>query len=178
MKANRVFALLIGAGLLATGAVWINSCSDSNQAIIGDDVPALLSISPAENATGVDRNFGIHMRFSMAMDTTTVRRNFHLAGGTEMEQWMDSLPHHQGMGGMGMMNMEHMMDWMDSLQYGGEFHWNSAMDSCEFDPDSGMMPDANQMIYIYQGVRGNNDKVMDMSSLPYSGIMHHFRTKP
>lgn len=95
-----------------------------------------------------------------------------------MENWMDSLSHHQGMMGGGMMNMDHMMDWMDTLQYTGQFHWNSTMDSCEFEPDSSMMSNANHMIYMYNGMRAGNGKMMDMSSLPFNGIMHHFRTRP
>lgn len=180
MKADRVFTLMLGLGLLAMSLVWISGCSDSDneKSTNADGVPTLLRVSPSESATDVDRNGGIHMRFSMPMDTATVRRNFHLAGGAEMENWMDSLSHHQGMMGGGMMNMDHMMDWMDTLQYTGQFHWNSTMDSCEFEPDSSMMSNANHMIYMYNGMRAGNGKMMDMSSLPFNGIMHHFRTRP
>ena len=95
-----------------------------------------------------------------------------------MGLWMDSIVHHQGMGGMGMIKMGHMMQWMDSIQYHGQLHWNSTMDSCWFVADSGLMPNANQMVYMYTGVKGRNGQMMVMDTFQYGGYMDHFMTKP
>lgn len=114
----------------------------------------------------------------MPMDTLSVRHSFHLAGGSEMQRWMDSLSHHQGMGGMGMMDMDHMMQWMDTMHVDGQFFWNTRVDSCTFVLDSSMMPDADHMIYMYEGIKGTNGRMMDMDTFTYGGYMHHFRTGP
>jgi hypothetical protein len=112
------------------------------------------------------------------MDTHSVMGAFHLAGGPEMALWMDSVGHHQGMGGMGMMNMDHMMQWMDSVEYSGQWHWNAVKDSCWFVSDSMLFPDADHMIYMYGTVRSHDGMIMDMDSMQFGGPMIHFHTAP
>jgi len=96
------------------------------------------------------------MIFDMPMDTATVMANFHMTGGGDMNMWMDSLDHHMGMGGMGMMGMDHMMDWMDNIQHDGEFRWNNGMDTCVFVPDSTMMPNTDYMMFMNGDVHSHN----------------------
>jgi hypothetical protein len=103
---------------------------------------------------------------------------FHLSGGAEMALWMDSLGHHQGMGGMGMMNMDHMMRWMDSVEYTGQWYWNATKDSCWFVADSMLKPDADHMLYLYGTMRSHQGTMMNMDTMQYGGPMYHFRTQP
>lgn len=140
--------------------------------------PTLSVVSPADGATNVARTATISMRFSTPMDTNSVMGAFHLSGGPEMALWMDSVGHHQGMGGMGMMNMDHMMQWMDSVEYSGQWHWNTAKDSCWFVSDSMLFPDADHMIYMYGTVRSHDGIMMDMDTMQFGGPMYHFRTAP
>jgi len=169
----------LGVGLIAV--IIIGGCSNdskSTNSTLPTGAPQLLSASPANGATSVDPASPMSMKFNMPMDTQSVHSNFHLAGGTEMALWMDSLSHHMGMGGMGMVDMGHMMQWMDSVQYRGQLHWNAALDSCWFATDSGLMPNTNQMMYLYSGVKGQNGHMMVMDTFQYGGYMDHFMTKP
>lgn len=156
-------------------------CSDDRNATGGQNNatnPSLALVSPAGGATNVARATTISMRFTTSMDTNSVMGAFHLSGGPEMALWMDSVGHHQGMGGMGMMNMDHMMQWMDSVEYSGQWHWNAAKDSCWFVPDSMLMSDADHMIYMYGTVRSQGGMMMDMDTMQYGGLMTHFHTQP
>ena len=140
--------------------------------------PRLVSILPTDGTTGVALNSGIAMTFDMPMDTASVMANFHMIGGDDMHLWMDSLDHHMGSGGMGMMGMGHMMNWMDSIQHEGEFHWNDEMDSCVFIPDSSMMPNTDYMMFMNGDVHSQNGMTMNMSQMQYDGHMIHFTTGP
>ncbi len=141
-------------------------------------VPGLESVWPADGANNVSRNPIITLSFDMPMDTHSVRSNFHFSGGAEMHEWLDSLDHHQGMGGMGMIDMGHMMDWLADFEDGGQFDWNAAMDSCQFRPDSTLMSDADYLIYLYGDVHAHDGGMMDMHHLEYDGHMIRFRTGP
>jgi len=163
------------SGVIAIGCSRNDSSTNSNLPI---GAPQLLSAYPANGAISVDPASLVSVKFNMPMDTQSVHSNFHLAGGAEMETWMDSLSHNMGMGGMGMVNMGHMMQWMDSIQYQGQLHWNGTMDSCWFSADSGLMPNTNQMMYLYAGVKGQNGHMMVMDTFQYGGYMDHFMTKP
>jgi len=124
--------------------------------------PSVVSVIPHDGSVGVARTSSLTIVFDMPMDTGSVGGNFHLSGGDAMLLWMDSLNHHLGMGGMGMMDMDHMMDWMDSIQQNGELRWNHGMDTCEFVPDSAMMPDANYMMLLNGDVHGHNGEMYDL----------------
>lgn len=78
---------------------------------------------------------------------------------------------------MSMEHMDHLMEWMDSVNMSGEFHWNEAMDSCEFVPESGMMANREHMILMYEGdMIGHGGGMMggNHSSIEYSE--YHFTT--
>lgn len=140
--------------------------------------PRLLSFTPADQAADVDRNPMITLTFDMPMDTHSVMSNFHLSGGAEMLEWMDSLEHHQGTGGMGMVDMGQMMGWMDEFEQGGVYHWNDNMDSCQFVPDDTLMPMTDYMIFLNGDVHCADGHLMDMHHLDYDGHMTQFRTGP
>jgi len=164
-----------------TLSVLAGGCSDSDtstKSTLPPGAPQLVSAYPADNAVSVDPASLVSLKFNMPMDTQSVHTNFHLAGGAETMLWMDSLSHHMGMGGMGMMNMGHMMQWIDSIQYDGQLHWNRTMDSCWFLADSGLMPNSSQMMYLYEGVKGQNGHMMVMDTMQYGGYMDHFMTRP
>lgn len=170
-----------GCLLALSVAMFAIGCSDDKNATGSQNdatTPSLALVSPAAGATNVARTATISMRFTIPMDTNSVMGAFHLSGGPEMALWMDSVGHHQGMGGMGMMNMDHMMQWMDSVEYSGSWHWNAAKDSCWFVPDSMFMADADHMIYMYGNMRSKDGMMMAMDTMPYGGPMIHFHTAP
>ncbi|MDF1545858.1 MAG: Ig-like domain-containing protein [bacterium] len=140
--------------------------------------PKLVSAIPSDGSTGVPPNSAIMFAFDMPMDTPTVMTNLHVIGGDDMHMWMDSLDHHLGMGGMGMMGMGEMMNWMDSIQYDGLFEWSGGMDTCIFTLDSTMMPNSDYMMFLYGDVHANNGEMMNMSQQQYDGHMIHFTTGP
>lgn len=176
----RATFLLVTA--LALAAIWSLGCQDSNHGNMhsnnSSSTPHLLAVYPGDSATGVSTAASFSLKFDSHMDTTSVMANFHLAGSSPMHDWMDTLDHYYGVGGMGMMDMDHMMDWMDSIQYPGHFQWNGAMDSCQFIMDSPLMPNTDHMMFMYGDVKGHNGMMMDMHHLDYDGYMYHFRTGP
>lgn len=172
----------IAATMVALGVAFLaGGCSDDKNATGSHNnvtIPSLAFVTPADGTTNVARTATISMCFTAPMDTNSVMGAFHLSGGREMALWMDSVGHHQGMGGMGMMNMDHMMRWMDSVEYSGAWHWNAAKDSCWFVSDSMLLPDADHMIYMYGAMRSLSGLMMDMDTMAYGGTMVHFHTTP
>ncbi|MFZ1682893.1 MAG: Ig-like domain-containing protein [Candidatus Zixiibacteriota bacterium] len=169
----RLFAVCLMCLFLDDCADHKNSTASQKDAV----VPIVTAVSPVNGATSVSRRASIGMRFNTTMDTGSVMGAFHLAGGTQMDLWMDSVGHHQGMGGMGMMDMDHMMQWLDSIQYPGQWHWNGVRDSCWFVPDSLLLPNANHMIYLYGSMRSHDGMMMNTDSMSYGGPMYHFHTQ-
>jgi hypothetical protein len=156
-------------------------CGDDNNPTgnkVNPASPALAAISPVDGASNVSRTTTISIRFTTPMDTSSVMGAFHLSGGSDMALWMDSIGHHQGMGGMGMMNMDHMLQWMDSIEYSGQWHWNATRDSCWFVADSMLMADADHMVYLYGTMRSHEDALMNTGTMPYGAPMYHFSTEP
>lgn len=159
----------------------IDGCGDEDNPARNQDngtAPTITAVSPANGTSNVPRSSTIGIRFNVPMDTNSVMGAFHLAGGSDVGLWMDSIGHHMGTGGMGMTNMDHMMQWMDSIQYNGQWHWNTNRDSCWFDPDSSLMPDTDHMIYLYGNMRSHDGMMMDIDTMQYGGPMYHFRTAP
>jgi hypothetical protein len=178
---NRFTTGLVTFGVATASVVLLGGCSsDSNT--IGNQftgaAPSVAAVSPADGAINVSRTTTIGMRFTTPMDTNSVMGAFHLAGGPEMGLWMDSVGHHQGMMGGGMMNMGHMMQWMDSIEYHGQWHWNANRDSCWFAADSMLVPNADHMIYLYGDMRSQSGMMMKMDTMQYGGPMYHFHTQP
>ena len=178
---KRLAILLATLAAVALVIVLAGCSSDDNESTTGPDsgaAPRIVTTYPADGATNVSRSTAVSLTFNTPMDTSSVRLGFHLAGGNQMHLWLDSLDHHYGMGGMGMMNMDHMMDWMDSIEYGGQFHWNAAFDSCQFIPDSTFMPDTDYLMFMYGNVQGRNGMMMDMDQAFADSLMFHFHTGP
>jgi len=139
--------------ILVVGVALVG-CSDDDQDVLSsndNESVVIAAIFPADGATGVSSSTSIAVKFTGPVDTTSVMQNLHLAGGMAMHEWRDSLSHH---GGFGMMNMnmeDYMMTWMDSIHTPGEFHWNGALDSCEFVPDSSLMSGTEYLCLLYEG---------------------------
>ena len=167
-------ALLVAA--LSTG------CSNSDNNSTGSNLsttPQIASVAPADGASGIPVTTSLSIKFDRPMDTLSVMEHVHLSGGAAMHEWMDSLMHTGGMmgGGMGM-HRGHMMNWMDTIQVHGEFHWNAEMDSCEFVPDSALMSSTEYMMALCDSLMSHDGMFMDMSHLPYETFMSHFTCGP
>ena len=182
---NRISRILSSL-ILVFGIIFLVGCYDenpvSNDTTLDDfDFPTILGVDPVNGASGVDRNSSYIIRFSDSMDTASVTSNCYLSGGSDMRQWMDSVSHMNGMGGMNGMgdpDHDHMMDWMDSISYSGHFEWNNNLDSCVFYPDSMLGPNTEHMLYITGDVRSHDDYRMQMDSLQYDGHTYYFSTGP
>jgi len=146
--------ILAGTTLLAVAIFAFAGCSDDDHDMMsnnGTGVVSIAAVYPADGATNVSTATAFALKFTGPVDTMSVMQNFHLAGGQPMHEWRDSVSHH---GGFGMMNMnmeQQMMNWMDSIHTPGEFHWNGSLDSCEFVPDSALMPSAEYLCLLYEG---------------------------
>ena len=178
---SRLTVLLIGIALAIAMIGLLNCDDDHHDPMDGNNntqSPQIVSVYPQDSATGVSTAASISLKFDSPMDTTSVMANFHLAGSSPMHDWMDTLDHYHGMGGMGMMDMDHMMEWMDSIHYSGHFQWNGAMDSCQFIMDPPLMPNTDHMMFMYGDIKGHNGMIIDMHDLEYDGYMYHFRTGP
>lgn len=176
MNSIVVISLLIAASVLA-----IAGCSDEAEPAgsnLPTTAPLVLRISPSEGTNSAALQPVMGIKFDMPMDTTSFMHNFHFTAHQSLPDWMDSLQHHGSMMGGGMMNMGHMMNWLDSIDFEGEFDWNEMLDSCTFVADSTLMPNTDCMMYIYGDVRGLNGMMMNMNNNQYGGKMVHFRTQP
>jgi hypothetical protein len=167
--------------LIAAVTILVTGCSEDAKPTddnLSTTTPKIERVTPAEGNTDAALKPIIGIKFDMSMDTTSFMRNFHFTAHPDLPDWMDSLQHHSGMMAGGMMNMGHMMDWLDSIEYLGDFDWNDRLDSCTFVADSTLMPNTDCMLYIYGDVRGRNGMMMEMNSYRYGGAMTHFRTRP
>ncbi len=178
----RQFSVTALLGLvLVVSLSWIAGCSDDNKTTgnsLPTTAPKIVRVTPAEGSNDVALKPILDIKFDMPMDSASFRHNFHFTASPGLPSWMDSLQHHRGMMGGGMMNMGHMMNWLDSIDFHGSFEWNQMLDSCTFYVDSTLMPNTNCMLYVYGDVRGRNGMMMDMNSYQYGGFMLHFRTRP
>jgi len=173
--------IVIFLGIIVSAAlfVFIAGCGKNGNDITGDNsipAPKIVNVFPADGSTDVPIGTDIGIKFDMPMDTLSVMQNFYFSGGDNMHLWMDSLNQYQNMGGMGnMMDMDHMMNWIDSIHISGEFHWNESGDSCLYIPGT-MVPDTDYMIYINGDIMSHDGNMMDMHHLDYEGHMYHFTT--
>ncbi|MEJ2722987.1 MAG: Ig-like domain-containing protein [bacterium] len=131
--------------ILFTSVAWFAGCGgDDPVSQAASPAPEIAGVSPADGATGVATSTAITVDFDMPMDPQSVMENFYVSGGDEMHEWMDSLTyHHNHHHGDWMMDLDHMMEWMDDIHIPGEFHWNDAHDRCEFVPSPGLDPDTD-----------------------------------
>ena len=178
MRSVSSIILIILAGILIIAMVGCSNDDDNNIAGNNNTQGAILSVYPADGSVNVAPSTPIAVKFSEPMDTTSVMNNFYLSHGEDMHMWMDSASHYGGMGHMSMNNMNHMMNWMDSIDVGGTFHWNDTQDSCEFIPDSGFMSNEEYMIMMYEGgmERHGGGMMMDHNDEEYH--QYHFMTGP
>ncbi len=181
MKSTQV---LITMFLLLAILIIAAGCDDGNDSMMSGDnstssTSLIAAVYPTEGATDVSRSSSVSVKFSKPMDTLSVMDNFHLTGGEDMLLWMDSTIQYGGLGHMTMSNMNHMMNWMDSISITGTFQWNDLMDSCEFIPESDMMANQEYMILMCEGEMMNHGGMMgggDHGDDEYH--TYHFRTGP
>jgi hypothetical protein len=179
---------VVGSSLLLAAAVFAVGCSDNSVSTQGgsgnvSQAPVVTASYPADGQTNVATASTISLQFDMPMDSLSVDHQFYFAGGSAMHDWIDSLDYYMGMGGMGgmhghMMDMGHMMNWLDTIEISGSFHWNNAGDSCWFVPDSSLMADQDYMMFLYGDVESHTGMPMNMSGYPYGGYMVRFHTAP
>ena len=94
-----------------------------------------------------------------------------------MHDWMDSAAQHGGVGHMSMGDMDHMMNWMDSIAMPGSFSWNGALDSCEYTPATDMMSDQEHMIFMDEGgMMDHNGGMMGSDHTNDQFHSYHFMT--
>ena len=141
-----------------------------------ESVPGIQSVDPSNNTSGVDPSSSYGVKFNHPMDTGSVSGNFHLVGGHGVHDWLDSLAEHHDHSGMGGGDRQHLMDWLDSMQYDGQLHWNEHLDSCEFVPDSAFISNSLHMLYITGDVRDHHGTMMYMDSTEYGGYLFFFTT--
>jgi hypothetical protein len=170
---NAAF-ILIGLTVIVFSVM---SCSDDSGVNGTDQNPELLRIAPNDGSSSVSTESSIHFAFNIPMDTSSVRMYMYFAGGEPMHEWMDSLDNYGGMGHMNMNRRNHMRNWIDSIEWGGDFHWNENRDSCEFVPDSALHPDTDYMIMINEnGMMGHNGRGMHMGHNDDGYHYYHFQT--
>lgn len=173
---------LAGTTILLLALMAFIGCSDNNDTIAnnsGENI-AVAAVYPADGSTDVPTAASIAIKFTGPVDTLSVMHNMYLAGGQPMHQWRDSLTHY---GGFGMMNMsmeDHMMNWIDSIEAPGQFHWNTALDSCRFVPDSDLSPNTDYLCLYYEGgMMGRHGGMMGGTGHDDSGYhMFGFTTAP
>jgi hypothetical protein len=171
-------ALIIASLLLIIAAAIIVGCSDNSRVNGNSEDVWISSIYPSDGDENVSPATSVYMKFVMPMDTSSVRNNIYFSGGPQMQMWHDSLDHYGGMGYMNMGMREHMMDWMDSIEWGGQWHWNNGLDSCEFRPDSTLMPGTEYMIMVNEdGVMGHDGHQMHMGHTNEDFHYYHFKTE-
>jgi len=145
-------ALGILAVVLLIASAWIG-CSDNKDMISANDsgVVAIARVSPPDGSTGVPTSTSVSVTFTGPVDTQSVMNGLHLAGGGPMHQWRDSLTHYGGFDMMNMSMRNHMMNWLDSIQTPGVFHWFGNSDSCVFTPTATLMPATDYLCLLYEG---------------------------
>ncbi len=171
-------ALIIAFLLLIAASLIIVGCSDNSRVNGNSDDVWLTSIYPADGAENVSTGTSLYMKFVMPMDTSSVRSNIFLSGGPMMHEWVDSLDHYGGMGHMNVGMRGHMLDWMDSIEIPGQWHWNGNLDSSEFTPDSTLTHGSQYMIMVNEdGVIGHSGHQMHMGHMDEDMHYFYFRTE-
>jgi len=174
---NGKLAGILAIFFIALGLTML-ACSDSGTESIEEAAPELSTVYPSDGSQDIPVNSHLHIRFNTPMDTQSVRMNMFLSGGEPMHEWMDSLDHYGGMGHMGMGRHNRMVGWMDSIQWGGGFHWNGNLDSCEFIPDSNLMPGTEYMIMIQEdSIMGRHGQYMNHDHMGAGYHYYRFTTE-
>lgn len=172
---------ILGTILLLAASIAVIGCDNGQDASAtsGGNAVEVAAIYPADGSSGISTGTSVALTFTGPVDTLSVMRNLYLAGGQPMHEWEDSLMHYGGMGMMGGSGMhDHMMHWIDSIGTPGVFHWNARRDSCEFVPNSSLVPGTEYLCVLYEeGMHDYHGGMMGHSFSPDSGyVMSHFST--
>lgn len=179
----KIATFLTGFSVLLFGVLLLAGCGNDNHDSIAGNPTGSISIAsvyPADGSASVATTTPVAVTFTGPVDTLTVMQNLHLAGGQAMHEWRDSLSHYGGFGMMSMNMGDHMMNWMDSIQTPGDFHWNETMDSCEFVPNTALTGNTEYLCLIYEGgMHDNHGGMMGGANHNDSGYhMYGFTTGP
>ncbi len=175
----KLFYMLLLIPILIFLLFGCSSHHDNNMMSNNTNTSFAALIFPANGTVDVSTASSVSLKFVTRMDTSSVMDNFHLAGGDGMHLWMDSVTHSGGMGNMSMEKMNHLMNWIDSIQIQGTFHWNSTMDSCEFIPSDSMLSNTDYMIFMDENNMMNRDGSMMGSNMNHHNNgyhQYHFKT--
>jgi hypothetical protein len=161
------------AGILGTG------CSMDDPT--GPAVPkeaTLLSVNPADAATGVSLDVGVTLTFSAPVDRELVQSHLHL-----ISQWAiaDSVcpdsatMHHDDF------DMDHCMGDPEVMRHldqhhatSGSYSWDRSGTVCTFHPGGGMTPSTEYMMHVgrdvadmggHHGMMGNGDLVTRFTTM-------------
>lgn len=120
----KTLAALIGAvlfsGILAAG------CGGSSATLPAATPPRVLSLAPADGASGVATSTTMIAVFDMPMDMNSVNTRFHVYEGTPETGSM----------------------------VGGSFSWNNALTAMTFTPDAALTAGATHTIHFSAGMMG------------------------
>ncbi|NOZ75043.1 MAG: Ig-like domain-containing protein [FCB group bacterium] len=122
-------ALKVSAGFLfAAALIFLNGCD-----FAGSGRPEILSIRPADGATGIDRNTDILITFSEPMDPESCEKRFQLMIGarTVFPSGEEGLP--------------------------GRFYWDNYSQTMTFDPDSALGSHMDYSIILKSGMKAHHD---------------------
>lgn len=171
-----LFIIALQLALSAVSCYEENSLSDS--VLLDAEPPTILSTSPPNGASGIDRYSGVMINFGGPMDTASVTANCYLCGGSEMQRLMDTMLCMGAPGGMRNADRDRVMSWMDSIKCSGYFVWSSNLNSCTFHPDSILMPNSEYLLFLTGHLQDYQGREMGMDGLPLGGHTFYFQTGP
>lgn len=140
--------LWLMAGALLAG------CSNDHMTSLSPRHATLVSVSPADGATGVRLDSRITLTFSTPVDREIVQRELHLISESAIADSVcpDSANWSHP-------DMEHCMADSAMMRHLDEAHatsgsisWNAAGTACTFQPSAWMLPTSGYMIHIGRGV--------------------------
>ena len=173
---------IVIAGLL-TGAL-LAGCSKDSPSPLSPARATLVSVSPADGATGVRLDAALTLTFSAPVDREVVQRELHLISERAIADSVcpDSAT-------MSHPDMAHcmadsaMMRHLDERHAtSGIFSWNATGTACTFQPAAWMIPTTRHMVHIGRGVKemmgGSMDGMMGGhgSGMMSGAMMLHFAT--
>lgn len=142
------------------------------------DVPVIQGVEPVNGASAVRRNSSYMVKFDDSMDTASVASSFHMIGGQDMIEWLDSLGDRSHSELLDSRWRQRMMDWLDSIRTPGQFSWNEDCDSCRFRPDTLLLSDAQYIVFITDEMCNAIGGHLKTDHLLYDGYMFYFKTRP
>ncbi|MFA6540533.1 MAG: Ig-like domain-containing protein [Bacteroidota bacterium] len=161
-------------------------CKKEDMAGVNTPASASLTISPADNQSGVSAAADIVVTFERKIDPGAVQNNFHLISAESLADSM--MPGNTMMGHMSMMSAmgnRSAMNYLDSVHsLHGSFTWNTDSTICTFDPDSLFHATTQYMIHFDQPMVDMMEQRMgSMEMMGYNGsstetgLAFHFTTE-